>query len=60
MGAVMRVDALRCYLASMLRDESGGVTTAMLDEDTYKSEYRKCVRIYDFMRYRYGKSPGLC
>lgn len=54
------IDALRCYLASMLRDESGGVTTAMLDEDTYKSEYRKCVRIYDFMRYRYGKSPGLC
>lgn len=53
------IDALRSYLASLLKGEDGSVSTKMLETDTYKSEYRKCVRIYDFIRYRYGKSPGL-
>lgn len=48
------------YLASLLRGSDGSVSLHMLDEATYRSEFRKCVRIYDFVRYRYGKSPGLC
>lgn len=48
------------YLSSLLHEENGAVSLRILEEDTYKSEFRKCVRIYDFMRYRYGKSPGLC
>lgn len=47
------------YLSSLLHDEKGDVSTHKLELDTYRSEFRKCVRIYDFMRYRYGKSPGL-
>lgn len=47
------------YLASLLRDADGAVSLYMLDGATYRSEFRKCVRIYDFIRYRYGKSPGL-
>lgn len=56
----INIDELRDYLSSMLKREDGVVTTAMLETDTYKSEYRKCIRIYDYIRYRYGKSPGLC
>lgn len=50
---------LGSYLASMLVDGNGSVSLEMLETDTYKSEFKKCVRIFDFMRYRYGKSLGL-
>ena len=44
----------REYLSSLLHDADGNINLRMLETDTYKSEFRKCVRIYDFMRYRYG------
>ena len=53
------VSELRDYLSSRLHDEEGNVCLYQLNEHTYKSEFRKCVRIYDFLRYRYAKSPGL-
>lgn len=48
------IDDLREYLSSLLHDADGNINLRMLETDTYKSEFRKCVRIYDFMRYRYG------
>ena len=48
------------YLSSLMHGSDGSVSLRMLEEDTYKSEFRKCVRIYDFVRYGRGKSPGLC
>lgn len=53
-------DELRTYLTSMLCREDGSISLEMLTVDSYKSEFRKCIRIYDFMRYKYAKSPGLC
>lgn len=54
------VTALSEYLTRLLHNEDGDVDLRMLETDTYKSEFKKCVRIYDFVRYRYRKSPGLC
>lgn len=54
----MDVEELGSYLSSLLvRDNK--VSLDILESDTYKSEFKKCVRIYDFMKYGYKKSPGL-
>jgi len=47
------------YLAQLMHDEDGNVSVEILESATYKSTYRKCVRVYDFLRYRYGSSPSL-
>lgn len=47
------------YLERMMTDENGDVSMAILETATYKSVYRKCVRVYDFLRYGKGSSPSL-
>lgn len=53
------IEKLGAYLKKMLTGADGEKDLRLLERDTYKSEFRKCVRIYDFMRYGKGKPPGL-
>lgn len=53
------VQDLGSYLSDILLGRVDGLGESTLEDGTYKSDLKKCIRIYDFMRYRYGKSPGL-
>lgn len=46
------------YLAGLMHDKDGNISTDILETATYKSTYRKCVRVYDFLRYKDGSSPS--
>lgn len=54
------VHVLGAYLSDILHGTIDGLPYSILETGVYKSELKKCIRIYDYMKYRYGKPPGLC